>query len=132
MAALSFGTIKIVSPQGVVTKAVGENVAAGKLVYYDSTTGTYKVGVETAATTGTIAYFAPIGVDSGNTGIFLGSGSIISDAGLSLTKGTIYYHEAGGFVPLADLDASDYITQVAIAISTTSLQLNFVNTGVQA
>lgn len=129
MAALSFGTIKIVSAEDVTSNIpVSENIAAGELVYYDSDTSTYKKADKTAAANDVVG-FAPVGVNSGNTGVFLGDDSIVTGASLTLTPGTVYYCEGGAFVPYADLGAGDYVTQVAVAIDTTMLRLKFVATG---
>lgn len=54
------------------------------------------------------------------------SGTTITQAGTTFTKGVVYFvsNTAGGIAPQADIGAGDYVTSIGIASSTSALLLD--------
>ena len=82
------------------------------------------VAISYAALDGQVAY-VPISE---------GTGTIINSTATDFTKGAVYVvsDTAGVMFPAADVGTGDYVTIVAYAISTTSLQMHNVPTGYAA
>lgn len=108
----------------------GETLAAGKVVYLDSTTGAYKL----ADSNGAAALRSPVGIAL--NGAAVGQPVTIAlsgpvTIGATMTAGVAYYlsDTPGGICPVADVGAGEYSTILGIATSTTVLNLKIQESG---
>lgn len=131
-------TITAVRPTSDTTTAkvtYGATVAAGQCLYLDTSDNEYKLAIsDSGSATTTTANASAIamtpGVDGGY-GIIATGGSIIL-VGTTAAVGEQYMvsNTAGGIAPDADIGAGDYVTQIGVATTTTTLKLNFNATGI--
>lgn len=110
----------------------GETVAAGKLVYLDSTVHKYKLADSNSAT---VEARTPRGVALNTAS--LDQPLVIQKAGPctvggTLTPGIAYYMSdtPGGLCPAADVGTGEYSTLVGIATSATVLDIDIQASGV--
>jgi hypothetical protein len=115
-------------PQGTA----GATITAGKVVYLDSTTDTYKLADCDSATAEarSPAGIALHGASSGQPLTIHESGPLT--IGATLTPGTAYYlsPNAGGICPLADVLAGDDVVLIGLATSASVLEVDIQVTGV--
>lgn len=110
----------------------GEAVTAGKVVYYDSAVGTWKLADNNSATA---AARSPRGfaLHAASTGqpLAVHTGGDLT-IGATLTPGVAYYlsDTPGGIGPVADLASGEYPTIVGIAKSASVLAVKFQEAGV--
>ena len=121
---------EISSPQTVV---IGENVTEGRCIYLDSVTDRYFLADATDETKGDPKY---ITLSAGVTGEWV---MAISDgtytAGTTLVQGDPIFLSktagAGAMAPDTDLVATNFVTQIGFAVSTTEIAIDFNNTGIE-
>lgn len=110
----------------------GATITAGKVIYLESSTNTWKLADANAATEEVrwAKALALTGSSSGQPVAYMRSGDVT--LGATLTAGTQYYlsDTAGGICPVADIGAGEYVCTVGVATSTTVLRLNFTYSGV--
>lgn len=110
----------------------GAAVTAGQVVYYDSTTRTWKLADDNSATAAARSPrgFALHAAASGQP-IAVHKGGDLT-IGATLTAGVAYYlsDTPGGVCPVADLASGEYPTIVGIATSTSVLAVQFHESGV--
>lgn len=134
MSDLSITTANVIAGTGAkkVNGTAGATITAGKPVYLDSTTDTYKIADCDSATAEarSPAGIALHGASSGQPLTIIESGPLT--IGATLTPGTAYYLSptAGGICPLADVLAGDDVVQIGLASSATVLQVDIQVTGV--
>jgi hypothetical protein len=109
----------------------GATITAGQVVYFDDTTGKYKL----ADSDGAAALRSPRGIalngaSDGQPLAVQTKGKIT--IGATMTAGLAYYLSkvAGGIAPVADIASGGYATVLGIATSTTVLELNMTESGV--
>jgi hypothetical protein len=114
-----------------VTGTAGATITAGQTVYLDATDNRYKL----ADSNGAAALRVPVGIalngaSSGQPLTIAERGAIT--IGATLTGGVAYYQSdtPGGICPVADVGASEYVTLIGIATSTTVLDVSIVPSGV--
>ena len=109
---------------------LGATVAAGEVVYLDSSTGTYKL-----ADTDVLSLHAAkaIALNGGGSGqpVRLAVGGKL-DPGFTVALGEIYVlsGDAGKIAPVADLANTDYTFIIGIGVTTSSLLLIMKTAGV--
>lgn len=110
----------------------GASITAGQVVYFDSTTNTFKLADCDSATA---AVRAPYGIAlhaaySGQPLAVAKSGPVTFNA--IFTAGLAYYLSAtaGGIAPVADLSTGAYPSVLGMAISTTVLDIDIQSSGV--
>ena len=115
-----------------VSGSAGEALTAGKVVYLDSATGTYKLA---DSNSGVAAARSPSGIALNAAGIgqpvqVHKSGPIT--IGATLTAGVAYYlsDTPGGICPVADVGAGEYSVLLGLAKSTTVLDVKIQEAGV--
>lgn len=134
MSDLSITASAVIAGTGAkkVHGTAGATITAGKPVYLDSTTDTYKIADCDSATAEarSPAGIALHGASSGQPLTIIESGPLT--IGATLTPGTAYYLSptAGGICPLADVLAGDDVVQIGLASSATVLQVDIQVTGV--
>ena len=110
----------------------GATITAGKAIYLDTATNTWKLADNNDATAAVrqATAIALTGSSSSQPLAYMRSGSLT--LGATMTAGTAYYLSAtaGGICPVADLASGQYPQVVGIATSTTVLQLGFLASGV--
>lgn len=111
---------------------IGEAFAAGKLVYYDTATKSWKLADSNSATAAAKAATG-LSLTGGGVGQFcsiLTGGDV--NPGATLTAGLDYYlsDTPGGICPRADVGSGENIVSVGFATSTSNLRVKFQNTGV--
>jgi len=109
----------------------GASITAGQALYYDSTSGTYKLAdSDASAATADAVGIALHAAASGQPIQFAKSGSIT--IGATLTAGTAYYlsNTAGGICPVADVGSGEKVVLLGLASSTTVLELDIQKPGV--
>jgi hypothetical protein len=135
MADLTITAANVVSGGGTSSRiahgTAGATLTAGQVVYYDTTTSTYKLADNNS---GTAAVRSPAGIvlNAAATGQPVSihtSGSIT--IGATLTGGVAYYlsDTPGGICPVADLVTGEYPTFLGIATSAALLQVAIVESG---
>lgn len=109
----------------------GETLAAGKVLYFDSATSTYKL----ADSNGAAALRSPVGIAlngaaAGQPVLVALSGPVT--LGAVLTAGVAYYlsDTPGGICPVADVGTGEYATILGIAATTSVLNLKIQESGV--
>jgi hypothetical protein len=134
MADISITAASVVAGANASTQSgtAGETIAAGKLVYLDSTARKFKLADSNSAT---VEARTPLGVALNTAS--LDQPLVIQKAGLitiggTLTAGLAYYMSdtPGGMCPVADVGAGEYATILGIATSTTVLDLDIQASGV--
>lgn len=114
------------------TGTAGATITAGQVVYLDPDALTYKLADSDSATAAarSPAGIALHGASSGQPLTVLTSGRIT--IGATMTAGLAYYvsKTAGGICPVADIASGGYATIVGIAVSTTVLAVQFLESGV--
>jgi hypothetical protein len=134
MADLSITASSVIADSSarMATGTAGETVTAGKMVYYDTATRTYKLADNNS---GTAAVRSPIGMalHAASTGqpLTIAKGGDIT-LGAVLTAGISYYlsDTPGGICPVADLTTGEYPVLVGMARSTSVLSLRIQEAGV--
>ena len=111
--------------------SAGETVTAGKVVYLDTATGTYKL----ADSNGAAALRSPVGIalngaSAGQPLSIALSGQVT--IGAVMTAGVAYYlsDTPGGICPVADVGTGEYATVLGFATSTSALNLKIQESGV--
>lgn len=117
---------------GVKWGTSGGTLAAGKPIYLDSSTGTWKLADNNDATAAVrqATALCLTGSSSGQPVAYMTDGQVT--LGATMTAGVVYYLSAtaGGICPVADLTSGMYPCAIGIATSTTVLQLGFNYSGV--
>lgn len=131
---LSITAASVVAGAGArkVTGTCGATITAGQVVYFDSTTSSYKLADSNSATAAVRSpdAIALSGCATGQPVTVLERGPIT--IGATMTAGVVYYlsDTPGGISPVADLASGEYPTIVGIATSTTVLDVSFHESGV--
>lgn len=109
----------------------GATVTAGQTVYYDSATGTWKLGQATTQAAAAVKGVALDGGASGQWGVIQTDGDV--NVGATLVVGTTYAVSAaaGAICPVADLVTTNWVCILGTAISASVLRLKINATGVQ-
>lgn len=110
----------------------GATLAAGKPIYLESSTNTWKLADNNSATAEVrqATALCLTGSSAGQPVAYMRSGQVT--LGATMTAGVVYYlsDTAGGICPVADLLTGEYPCTIGIATSTTVLQLGFNYSGV--
>ena len=128
---LTISTVNLTSSRSRSTTAqAGVAIAVGDLVYLNSSTGKYELADASAASTADIAGFAVTAADTDEYFFYVATETL--DLGAILTAGEFYYLSAtaGKICPHDDLVATNIVSQLGYAESTSSLKFNIVNTGI--
>lgn len=108
------------------TGVAGAAITAGQVVYYDSTTGTYKLADTDSATSG-VRVPAGIALHAASTNqpLTIQTAGDIT-IGASILAGVAYYLSGtpGGICPIADVASGDYTAIIGMGISTTVLRID--------
>jgi hypothetical protein len=114
------------------TGLAGVAILAGQTVYKEAATGLFKLADSNSAT---IEQRTPYGIAlnpalTGQSVTVATSGGV--GFGAILTAGSFYYQSEtpGGIQPVADLSATELVTSLGYATTTSNLQLRIVPTGV--
>ena len=111
----------------------GDTLAAGKAIYLDSTTNTWKLADNNSATAEVrlATALALTGSSSGQPVAYATAGASVT-LGATMTAGVAYYlsDTPGGICPVADLASGEYPLVIGIAASTTVIKLGFISSGV--
>lgn len=109
----------------------GETIAAGKVVYLDTATNTYKLADAGALATAAAAGFALTGASANQPVKVLTDGPM--QAATGLTAGEAYFLNTDGSIGLyADLTGgTDYITYVGTASTTSTMVVRVHASGVK-
>jgi len=112
------------------TVQAGEVITAGEMVYLDSVTQKYKLALATAEASAEVTGISISGAASDGYFLIVNSSTYI--AGTTLVAGDPVFLSAtaGAICPHADLIATNYITQIGIATSTTEIAINLDATGI--
>lgn len=131
MADLTITTIKRVSGN-VSTSNAGEALAAGDVVYSNSTGNTHDKADATDTTKASAIGVQLLATDSGALSTVAQSGSVIEITGTTLTVGDVYVVSAtsGKIAPQADLTTGDILTIIGYAKTTSQIQISITPTGV--
>jgi hypothetical protein len=133
MADLSVTAANVVAGSGAkkATGTAGATITAGQVVYFDSTTSTYKLADTDSATAAvrSPAGIALHGATSGQPLTVLTSGPVA--IGATVAVGDVYYLSgtAGGLAPFADVAAGDYPCIIGICTSTSVLNVKIQEAG---
>ena len=133
MADLSITAANVVAGSGAkkVTGTAGATITAGQVVYYDSTTSTYKLADTDSATAAvrSPAGIALNGASANQPVTVLTSGPVT--IGATVAVGDVYYLSgtAGGLAPFADVAAGDYPCVIGICTSTSVLNVKILEAG---
>lgn len=132
MAALTVTAAQVLpsTPYNSVTGIGGAAITQGQSVYYDATTGTWKL----AQADGTVAEAGADGYGiamtacgaSGQPLVVALPGSVITlGAGAAPVAGTVYGpgDTAGSLAPMADMGSTDKVLPLAIALTTNRLKI---------
>ena len=134
MADLSITATAVVAGSGAdrITGVAGAAIAAGQVLYEDTTTGTWKLADNNSATA---AVRVPQGIAlngaaSGQPLAILRGGPLTINA--VLTAGVAYYlsDTPGGICPVDDLASGEYPSIIGIATSTSTIEVKFQSSGV--
>lgn len=133
MADLSITAASVAKGTGAVTVqgTAGATITAGQVVYYDSTTQTYKLADCNSATA---AVRSPAGIalhaaSSGQPLTILTSGRITIGATVAVGVSYFLSGTAGGIRPAADNTTGDYVTFLGIGVSTTQILVDMTEAG---
>jgi len=116
----------------VASGTAGASITAGQLLYMD-TADSNKLKLCDANSSGDVEVIRGVALHAAAPGqpiAYQTAGQIT--IGATVTVGEIYISSdtAGGIRPIGDLDVGDRVGVVGYAVSTTVLQLNITNTGV--
>jgi hypothetical protein len=133
MADLSITANNVVAGSGAkkVTGAAGATITAGQVVYYDTTTSTYKLADTDSATA---AVRSPVGIAlngaAANQPLTVCTSGPVT-IGATVAVGDVYYLSgtAGGLAPFADVAAGDYPCIIGICTSTSVLDVKIHEAG---
>lgn len=134
MAALSGITAARPGSATTVVRVVpyGATIAAGNVVYLDSTDSTYKLAdanLSLAAAAATAIALTP-GV-SGGFGVIATSGSVVLvGTTMSVTETYLVGPTAGEIIPVGDLASGSYQTRLGTATTSTLIALSIAASGV--
>ena len=121
-----------VAPAVVQWGTAGATITAGKPMYLESATNTWKLADNDSATAEVrqATALSLTGSSAGQPVAYMMTGQVT--LGATMTAGVVYYLSAtaGGICPVADLTSGKYPCTVGIATSTTVLQLGFNYSGV--
>lgn len=110
----------------------GATITAGKPIYLEAATNTWKLADNDSATAEVrqATALALTGSSANQPIAYMRSGSVT--LGATMTAGVVYYLSAtaGGICPVADLTSGKYPCTIGIATSTTVMQLGFNYSGV--
>lgn len=110
----------------------GATIAAGKAIYLEAATNTWKLADNNSGTAEVreATALALSGASSGQPFAYMRSGSVT--LGATMTAGVAYYLSAtaGGICPVADLTSGMYPGIIGISTSATVLKLSFNYSGV--
>lgn len=95
----------------------GVAITAGQLVYYDTTTGTYKLTDSDALATSQVAGVALDGAAAGQPVVIQDKGTVTIGATIAAGVAYVASQTAGGISPLADLLTGDYLCIVGYGAS---------------
>ena len=120
------------SGSGVKWGTSGGTLTAGKTIYLDSATNTWKLADSNDATAAVRQPTALCltGSSSGQPVAYVTDGQVT--LGATMTAGVAYYQSdtPGGICPVADVGSGEYPCIIGIAVSTTVIQLGFNYSGV--
>lgn len=134
MADLSITAANCVPVAGTLIEygTAGATITAGKAIYLDSSTNTWKLADSNGASEEIrwAKALALTGSSSGQPIAYMRAGDVT--LGATMTAGIQYYlsDTAGGICPVADLGSGEYPCTVGIATSTSVMRLNFTYSGV--
>jgi len=138
MADVSFTATAIKPGTNAVTQLgqLGEaSITQGMALYQSATNNKWYKGDCTDAAKDAVSGFA-LGAGGADQWIAIQTGGDMTCDGLTLSQTTsesVYVlSESGAIAPSDDLAADDYVTVVGVALSTTSLRIGFIVSGVQA
>lgn len=121
-----------VAPYTLKYGIAGATITAGKPLYLDSATNTWKLADSNGASDEIrkATALALTGSSAGQPVAYMTEGDVT--LGATMTAGVAYYlsDTAGGICPVADLGAGEYPCLIGIANSTTVLRLGFNYSGV--
>jgi hypothetical protein len=133
MGALSVTTTSIIKPVAATSETVtaGEAVTIGQAVYRHSN-GKYKLTDADVESSSEIAGIALTQAAASGQPLVICTAGDLPMKSSGITVGTAYYvHTTPGAIALiGDLSSGDYVSLVGIAISATTLRLDFLVTGV--
>ncbi len=136
MADVSFTAASFIKGANAVTEEgiAGETITAGLAVYKKAADGRYWIAhTETSVATSTAAGYALNGAAAGQPLEVQSKGDVTCDNLSLAVAGSLYVLSAAGeTAPHGDLAADDYTTIMGAALSTTSLRIGIIVTGVQA
>lgn len=129
---ITAGSVLKGSGATTVTGTAGAAITAGQLLYMD-TADSNKMKLADANGGGELEVVRGVALHAAAAGqpiTYQTAGQITIGATVTVGETYISSDTAGGIRPIADLDAADRVAYVGYAISTTVLQLNIINTGV--
>lgn len=135
MADLTITAASVVPGSGATTdidrvRFFGETVAAGKVVYLNTTTDKIMLADCTDPLEDEVYGIALVSGALNQPAVVQRAGAIT--LGAVLTVGETYVLSvAGGLAPIEDLEPADYVSIIGVATTTSSLQLRINNSGVQ-
>jgi hypothetical protein len=136
MADVNFTAASIIKGANAIVESgiAGETITAGQAVYLKAADTRYWIAdCTTSAATAAAAGYALNGAAAGQPLDVQTAGDMTCDNLSLAVAGAVYVLSAAGeTAPHGDLAASDYITIMGAALSTTSLRLSVKSTGVQA
>ena len=109
----------------------GATITPGQACYLDETTNRYELALGDDAVTAVLAGFAEHGANDGQPLSLISEGLITGLTGL--TAGETYVlsdDSAGDVMAIGDLGTGDIVTIVGVALSTTTLYVNILASGV--
>lgn len=111
----------------------GTTITAGKAIYLEASSNTWKLADNNSATAEVrqATAIALTGSSSGQPIAYLTKGNLVT-LGATMTAGVAYYlsDTPGGICPVADLASGEYPLIIGIATSTTVMELSFTYSGV--
>lgn len=121
-----------VAPYTIKYGIAGATIAAGKPIYLDSATNTWKLADSNGASDEIrkATALALTGSSAGQPIAYMTEGDVT--LGATMTAGIVYYlsDTAGGICPVADVGSGEYVCTVGVATSTTVMRLGFNYSGV--
>ncbi|MEM1224615.1 MAG: hypothetical protein AAGJ40_02900 [Planctomycetota bacterium] len=126
-------SVGLTASTAVSSVQVGEAVTQGQPGYLNATDGKYYLSQAddtSVAAAATVIFLTGAPAD-GYAVVARQSATI--DIGATLTIGTMYVVSAtkGGVAPATDLTSGDYVTQIGLAKTTSSIKLTMLATGAQ-
>lgn len=114
------------------TGVAGAAITPGQAVYLDSADNKYKLADADGSGTTTVAGIAMCETDADGQMIVVATGGNISMSTLVKGEIVVLSDNAGGLMPVADLDSGDTRSIVGVGLTTGSLLIKIVNSGVNA